>query len=480
VAHSLRLCKALHVLNQDRLLPAEPGVRQIARRLYECTKSLPIVSPHSHCDPGVLADDSTLGDPAFELVTRDHYILRLLFSHGIPLDSLGVRVLDGSSAEADGKRVWQQLGDHYHLFRGTPTKLWLDHTLAEVLDIEVPLRSDTAGEIYDEARHRLAQDAYRARSLYERFGIEFLATTEGALDRLEAHGRLRRSGWDGCVVPTFRPDDVLDPSNPAFRSNVSALAEMTGEDTSTWAGYLDALRIRRKRFIEAGATASDHGHPSPATADLPLAEKEQLFARVTKGDKEPGDDELFRAQMLVEMAEMSLDDGLVMQLHVGAWRDHNSVLSAHYGRDVGADIPKAVDYVANLKPLLDRFGNESSLRIVVYTLDEATLSRELAPMAGHYPALKLGPPWWFYDSPEGIRRFYRRVVETAGFANTVGFNDDARSLLTIPARHDVARRLNAGYLAGLVAEHQFDESDALEIAEDLAYRLACDTFRVPR
>ena len=365
----------------------------------------------------------------------------------------------------------------YHLFRGTPSKLWLDHTLAEVLDVTTPLRPDTADDVYDEMCARLARDECRPRAVFERIGIEFLATTDGALDPLASHAALHRSGWSGRVVPTFRPDDVVDPDQPGFLANLTALGALTDSDTTSWKGYLEAIRLRRAAFVAAGATASDHGHPSPATADLSARAAEDLFARVATGAPDQADGELFRAQMLVEMAAMSMDDGLVLQLHTGAWRDHNPSLAARFGPDMGADIPRAVDYVRGLKPLLDRFGNEAGLTVVVYTLDESTYSRELAPLAGYYPALRLGPPWWFHDSPEGIRRYYRRVIETAGFANTVGFNDDARSLLTIPARHDVARRLNAGYLAELVAEHRLDEPDAEELARDLAYTLARRAFR---
>ena len=472
-----KLCTT--VLNEDRLLPAEPGVRGIARRLCARTASLPIISPHGHCNPALLAEDGPIGDPAAELVTRDHYLLRLLYSQGVPLEALGVQPIGGAATQVDGRAVWRELARHYHLFRGTPSKLWLDYTLSEVLHVAAPLGADTADDVYDEMCARLAHDEFRPRALFERFGIEFLATTEGALDLLESHAVLRRSGWKGRVVPTFRPDDVVDPDRVDFRTNVAALGQLTGADTSTWHGYLDALRARRACFVAAGATASDHGHPSPATADLSEREAEQLFRRILDGECRPEDTERFRGQMLVEMAAMSLDDGLVLQLHAGSWRNHNPTVAERFGPDMGADMPRAVDYVASLKPLLDRFGNEPRLTVVVYTLDETTYSRELAPLAGHYPALRLGPPWWFYDSPEGMRRYYSLVTETAGFANTVGFNDDARSLLSIPARHDVARRLNAGYLAGLVAEHRLDEEDAGEIAADLAYHLARRAFRVP-
>ena len=468
------------MLHPDRLLPPDPATRAVARAIHEGTRTLPIVSPHGHIDPRGLADDAPIGDPATELITRDHYFLRMAYSQGVPLEALGVRPLDdrGEPPAVDGRQVWRTFAEHYRLFLGTPSKLWLDHTLGEVLGVEARLGPDTADEVYDEVCARLAEDAFRPRALYQRFGIEFLASTDGALDPLEAHAQIRGSGWGGVVVPTFRPDDVVDPDGPRFLANLARLGELTGEDTSSWSGYLAALRARRAVFRAAGATASDHGHPTARTADLPWAEAEALFGRLVGGGAGPDDAERFRAQMLTEMAAMSLDDGLVLQLHVGSWREHNPTLKARYGIGLGADIPTTIDFVGGLKPLLDRFGNEPGLTVVVYTLDESTYSRELAPLAGHYPALRLGPPWWFHDSPEGIRRFRRQTTETAGFANTVGFNDDARSLLTIPARHDVARRLDAGFLAELVVEHRMEEDEAHAVAADLAYGLARSAFRV--
>ena len=455
-------------------------MRSIARALYQQTRALPLISPHGHCDPAAFADDRPIGDPATELVTRDHYLLRMLYSQGVPLEALGVSPRDGSPAESDGRRVWRTFAEHIHLFRGTPSKLWLDHTLSEVFGVEKPLEADSADAIYDHLVARLAEDAFRPRALYERFGIEFLATTDAATDELKAHARLRDSAWSGRVVPTFRPDDVVDPDRPDFHADLDRLADLTGEDTTTWAGHLAALRARRQAFVAAGATASDHGHPTATTADLPPGHAEALFARVRKGSPEPADAELFRGQMLTEMAAMSLDDGLVLQLHAGSWRGHNPSLTDRFGPDQGADIPKPMDYVGALKPLLDRFGNEPALTVVVYTLDETSYSRELAPLAGHYPALRLGPPWWFHDSPEGIRRFRSLVTETAGFANTVGFNDDARSLLTIPARHDMVRRVDAGFLAGLVAEGRLRDDEAAEVADDLAHGLARRAFGIDR
>ena len=402
----------------------------------------------------------------------------MLYSQGVPLEALGVPRLDGGAVECDPRAVWRLLAAHWHLFRATPARLWLEHTFAALFGITEILCRDNADALYDRIAERLSQPAYRPRALFERFNIEALSTTDAALDPLARHQALRDSGWTGRIVPTFRPDDVVDPESDGFRENVAALGALTGQDTAGWPGYLAALASRRRAFRAMGATATDHGHPSAATADLPQAEAARLFARVLAGAIDPAGAELFRAQMLTEMARMSLDDGLVMQIHPGAWRNHNPLVLARFGRDRGADIPRPTDYVAALKPLLDRFGNERDLTIVLFTLDETAFSRELAPLAGHYPALRLGPPWWFLDSPEAMRRFRETTTETAGFYNTVGFNDDTRTFCSIPARHDVARRMDCAHLARLVAEHRMDEDEAAETAIDLAYRLPKQAYRL--
>lgn len=463
---------------EDRLLPTDPAVRGLARSILDHTATLPIISPHGHVDAAVLAEDRPFDDPAAELITGDHYIVRMLNSQGIPAQSLGRAPLDGSSFTADGRQIWRTFAEHLDLFRATPSLLWLEHTLEHVLECPTRLTATTADGVYDHVLDVLRRGTHRPRALYERFGIGALATTDAALDALEDHAAIRASGWGGVVVPTFRPDDVVDPDRPGFAGNVDRLAELTGCDTTTWRGYLDALRSRRRTFIDAGATATDHGPPTAATADLGATAAAALFQRVRTGPPTPEDSERFRAQMLTELAAMSVEDGLVMQLHAGSWRNHDPLLFERFGADIGADIPTRIDYVGALKPLLDRFGNEPGLTLVVYTLDESTYSRELAPLAGHYPALRLGPAWWFHDSPEGMLRYRRLVTETAGFANTVGFNDDARSLLTIPARHDMARRIDAGFIAGLVAEGRLHPDEAFGLAEDLAFGLAARTFRL--
>jgi len=271
---------------------------------------------------------------------------------------------------------------------------------------------------------------------------------------------------------------VVDPEFDRFARNVDELGEQTGEDTATWKGYLNALVKARGRFKAMGATATDHGHPTAQTADLPEADAAALFGKVRSGKADGGEQELFRAQMLTEMARMSLEDGLVMQIHPGSVRNHNRLLYEKYGRDMGADIPAPTNYVRALRPLLDRFGNEKSLTIILFTLDESAYSRELAPLAGHYPCLRLGPPWWFNDSPEGMMRFREMATETAGFYNTVGFNDDTRAFLSIPARHDVARRVDCAFLARLVTEHRLDEGEAREVAQELTHGLVKRAYRL--
>jgi glucuronate isomerase len=466
------------VIHDDRLLPTDPSTRAVARRLYEHVKHLPIVSPHGHTDPRWYAQNEAFPDPAQLFVVPDHYIFRMLYSQGVRLEDLGIRRRDGGPVETDGRTIWRRFAEHYYLFRGTPTRTWLDHAFATLFKLDRRLGPNTADLYYDTIAEALAQPDYRPRALFKRFNIEVIATTESPLDDLRWHRMIRESGWDGRVVTAYRPDPVVDPDFEGFRENVTRFGEITGEDTSTWSGYLAAHRARRAYFKSFGATSSDHGHPTARTADLAPPAAEALFQRVTRGHPSPEDADLFRAQMLTEMARMSLDDGLVLQIHPGSFRNHNPKVFETFGRDMGADIPTQTDYVRALKPLLDRFGNERDLTIILFTLDETSYSRELAPLAGHYPALKLGPAWWFYDAPEGMRRFRELTTETAGFYNTVGFNDDTRAFPSIPARHDVARRVDCAYLAELVLTHRLDEDEAHELAHDLAYRLAKKAYKL--
>jgi len=467
------------VLHPDRLFPADPAQRSLARALHASVAGLPIVSPHGHTDPSWFAQNAPFGNAHDLLLRPDHYAFRMLYSQGIALDRLGI---GQPGRAADPRAAWRLLAANWHLFRGTPTRMWLDWVFAEAFGIAVQLEAATADLYYDTITDALATPAFAPRALFDRYNIEVIATTESPLDTLEHHAAIiadNASGaWKGRVITAYRPDPVIDPEFEGFGANLKHFADLTGEDTHTWPGYLAAHRQRRAVFAAHGATSTDHGHPTAQTADLTPAEAETLFARVVSGAFSPADAELFRAQMLTEMAAMSIDDGLVMQLHPGSFRNHNAALFAHFGRDKGADIPTRTDYVHALKPLLDRFGNDARLSLILFTLDESTYARELAPLAGHYPCLKLGPAWWFHDSPEGMRRFREMTTETAGFYNTVGFNDDTRAFLSIPARHDVARRIDCGFLARLVTEHRLEDWEAAELAQDLAYNLAKKAYKL--
>jgi glucuronate isomerase len=466
------------LIHPDRLFPAEPAARDVARRLYAAVQDLPIVSPHGHTDPRWYAENEPFPDPATLFVIPDHYVFRMLYSQGVRLEDLGIPTRDGSAVERDPRMIWRRFAAHYPLFRGTPTRAWLDHTFSTLFGFTDRLSSKNADDYYDRIDTALRTPEFRPRALFERFRIKAIATTESPLDPLKHHEAIKQSGWGGRIITAYRPDPVIDPEFEGFHENLARFGEITGCDTLSWNGYLEAHRRRRAFFREYGATSTDHGHPTARTADLPQAEAEALFRRVSTTDANPGDAELFRAQMLTEMAAMSVDDGMVMQIHPGSFRNHNREIFARFGRDMGADIPAQTDYVRALKPLLDRFGNERNFTLIVFTLDETSYSRELAPLAGHYPALRLGPAWWFFDAPEAMRRFRELTTETAGFYNTVGFNDDTRAYLSIPARHDMARRVDCAYLANLVTTHRLDEDEAHEIAYDLAYRLAKEAYKL--
>ena len=471
------MTQPLH-LHPDRLFPSDPDTRAVARRLHAEIRDLPIISPHGHTDPSWFANNEPFANPAELLITPDHYVFRMLFSQGVAMEDLGVPRADGGPVETDSRAIWRRFAERYHLFHGTPSRIWHDWVYAEAFGIDVRLSAETADHYYDVIDAALKTEAFRPRALFERHNIEVLTTTESPIDTLEHHQTIRGSGWKGRVLTAYRPDPVLDPDFEGFHANLAILAEQTGRDTLSWDGYLDAHRDRRAFFAGMGATSTDHGHPTAFTADLSRADAEALFARVARGPVSAADAELFRGQMLTEMAAMSVDDGLVMQLHPGSFRNHNAAVFRQYGRDKGADIPTRTDYVRAMKPLLDRFGSDPRLSLIVFTLDETTYSRELAPLAGHYPALKLGPSWWFHDSPEGMRRFREQVTETAGFQNTVGFNDDTRAFLSIPARHDVARRMDCGFLAKLVVEHRLEEDEAHDLARALTYDLVKAAYKL--
>ena len=468
----------MSLLDANRLFPVELATRKIAQELFAQVEDLPLICPHGHTDPRWFAENEAFPDPAQLFVTPDHYVFRMLFSQGVNLTDLGVPRRDGGPTETDARKIWRVFAENFHLLRATPSRMWIDHAFETVFGITERFGPDTADKTYDHIADCLTRPDFRPRALFERFNIEAISTTENPLDDLHWHEMIQKSGWSGKVVTAYRPDNVVDPEFEGFVTNVEKLGALTNCDTSNWQGYLEAHRVRRAFFKSYGATSTDHGHPSARTEDMPQSEAATLFNNLRTGGATPDEADAFRGQMLTEMARMSIDDGLVLQIHPGSFRNHSkSILNIH-GRDMGFDIPTRTDYVRALKPMLDAIGTTPDLTIIVFTLDETSFSRELAPMAGVYPALRLGPAWWFYDSAEGMRRFRETTTETAGFYNTVGFNDDTRAFCSIPARHDVSRRVDCAYLATLVSTGRLTLDEAHEVAQDLAYGLAKKAYRL--
>ncbi len=463
-------------LHPDRALPAEPGTREVARRIYREVHDLPLVCMHGHTDVEVFADDKPFDDPAQLLVVPDHYVTRMLASQGIRLEELGVARRDGGASETDSRAIWRRFCENWHLFRGTPSRYWLEHELVEVLDIDLVPGADTADAIYDEISDRLARPEFLPRALLDRFNIELISTTDSAIADLAAHARLRDEGLGKRVIPTFRPDALVQVGHDGWLAQLTRLGELSGCDTSTYDGYLDALRARRQAFVAAGGLSTDHGHTTADSTPLSPQDAARVFDGARHGRVDERDATAFAGHMLHEMAAMSCEDGLVMQLHTGVLRNYDDNVHSTFGANMGFDIPVASEFTRALRPMLEDFGHDPRFRLVLFTVDETTYSRELAPIAGAYPSVWLGAPWWFLDSPDGMRRFRDLVTETAGFYNTSGFVDDTRAFLSIPARHDLARRIDAGYLARLVAEHRLGEDEAVETATDLAYRLPLTAY----
>ncbi|MGF1646472.1 MAG: glucuronate isomerase [Kineosporiaceae bacterium] len=464
-------------LDPDRLFDPEPSRRVAARELYAAVSGLPLVCPHGHVPPALLADpDARFGSPADLFVIPDHYVVRMLSSRGVDMAALGVPTRDGTPVETDHRAVWRRFCEHFALFRGTPSGLWLTTELIDVFGVTEKPSADSADRLYDHLCERLADPAYSPRALYDRFGIEVLCTTDAATDDLAGHAAIAADPWGGRVLPTFRPDAVLALGAPGWRDEVARLSGASGVDVVDHGSFVAALEQRREHFRRLGAVATDHAAPTPRAE--PLDDPGAVFARALAGRPEPGDAEAYAAHMLLEMARMSADDGLVMQLHAGSLRDHHPAVHRRFGPDRGADIPVATEWTRNLRPLLAAHGADPRFRLVVFGLDESTYSRELAPLAGHYPSLVLGPPWWFLDSPLGIRRYLDGVVETAGVANLAGFNDDTRAFASIPARHDVWRRVVADWAAGLLVTGVVDADDAHAMVRRLAYDAARETYRL--
>jgi glucuronate isomerase len=453
--------------------------KELAQQLYQQVATLPLACPHGHVDPRLFSDpNATFGTPADLFIIPDHYVTRMLYSQGIPLESLGVPRVDGGAVESDHRSIWRLFCENFHLFRGTPSGLWLTHELSEVFGIDEKPSASNADRLYDAIAEKLAAPEFAPRALFEQFNIEVLCTTDAATDTLEHHQAIRASGWGGRILPTFRPDAVVNLDAPGWRANLDRLSQVSGVDVTNYGSYLQALEQRREFFKSMGATATDHAVLTPATVELTPAETEAIFQCALRGQASAADAVRFTAHMLMEMARMSIEDGLVMQLHPGSLRNHNENVFRRFGLDKGCDIPIQTEYTRNLLPLLNKYGNDARLTLILFTLDETAYSRELAPLAGHYPTLRLGPPWWFHDSLNGMRRYFDQVMDTAGLYNTAGFNDDTRAFCSIPARHDLWRRVSANWVAGLVMRYIVDMDDACEMMTELAVGLAKRAYRL--
>jgi glucuronate isomerase len=466
-------------LPHDRYFGPDPKQKEIAQHLYDLVADLPLVCPHGHVDPRMFSDaDYAFGTPADLLIIPDHYVFRMLYSQGIPLEKLGIPPRDGGEVERDHRKIWQTFAEHFFLFRGTPTGTWLTHELYSIFGVEEKLTGDSAQRIYDQIAARLATPEFRPRAMFERFHIEVMSTTDAATDSLEHYRAIRESGWKGRIVPCFRPDAVINLDAPGWRKNIDALSAISGIEVGSYRAFIQALENRRAFFKSMGATSTDHAAQTAYTEELTDAKAKTIFQRALKGTATDEDTARFTGHMIMESARMSIEDGLVMQFHTGSLRNHNPLISERFGPDMGADIPLQGEFTRSLRPLLNKYGNDSRLTLILFTLDETTYSRELAPLAGHYPAVKLGPAWWFHDSLNGMLRYREQVTETAGLYNTVGFNDDTRAFPSIPARHDLSRRVDANWIAGLVVRGIVDMNDAEEMIRDTAYRLAKKAYKL--
>lgn len=465
-------------LNDDRFFEPDPSTRLVARELYKEVKSLPIISPHGHVDPEILSKNENFSNPSELLIIPDHYIFRMFYSQGINLEKLGIPTIDGSDIEVDPKEIWKIFCKNYFLFSGTPTKMWLSYVFKEVFGLEKNPNEHNSMEIYDHIHQLLATEKFRPRSIFDQFNIETLCTTESADDELVHHRAIKNSNWQGNVITAFRPDSVMNIESKDWMNEISKLSNVSKINIDSYKGFISAIENRRDFFKKMGATSTDQGVETAFTERISDQKADEIFQRALRGDSDKDDQIIFIGHMLMEMARMSVDDGLVMQIHAGSMRNHNDFIFKKFGPDKGADIPLKTEYTENLHSLLNEYGNNSDFSLIVFTLDESVYARELAPLAGHYPAMKLGPPWWFHDSIEGMKRFRKRATETAGIYNTVGFNDDTRAFLSIPARHDLCRRIDSNFLAEQVVRHIIDMDEAVKISHDLAYNLVKKSYKL--
>ncbi|WP_426624776.1 glucuronate isomerase [Leifsonia sp. McL0607] len=462
----------------DRLFPADPAERDLARRLHAAVAGAPIYSPHGHVPAAILADDQPFPDPAALLITPDHYVTRMLHAVGVPLDALGL-ARDGVPSPASGRAIWRTLCEHWDAFRGTPVRFWFESEFSEVFGLTEQPSAANADALYDQLEATLASAEFRPRALFDRFRIAVLATTDDPADDLEAHARLAADPtFTGRVIPTFRADRYMHPDESGWAGRLQTLAERADVDTSSYAGLLEALRVRRAAFAAAGGTATDTGVLDAGSDPLDEAEASRIHRAALDGSLTAAEAVAYRRNMLYRLAEMAAADGLVMQLHPGVHRNHHRPTFEAYGPDTGHDLPAVGAFTEPLTPILRDFGTDPTFRLVLFTVDETTFAREIAPLAGFYPSVYAGAPWWFLDTPAAILRYRRAITDSAGFAKTSGFIDDTRAFCSIPARHDMSRRVDASFLASLVVTHQLAEEDAFAIAHQLVDDIPRGTFRL--
>ncbi|MFF5792914.1 glucuronate isomerase [Paeniglutamicibacter sp. NPDC012692] len=449
----------------DRLLPADPAVRQIARELHADVESLPIISPHGHVDAAMIANDTPFPDPTALLLSPDHYVTRLLHANGVPLEQLRV----GGTSEVTALDAWKTFCRNWDLFDGTASGYWLRQEFVDVFGLDdLDISEATAEVTFKTLQAKIDEPGFRPRALMDSFNIEVLATTDDPLDPLDAHRALAADPtFASRVLPTFRPDAYIKFWGAGFAQKADALIQTAGDGATGYDGYLRAMANRRRYFVEHGAVSSDHGSHSAATLRLSRGEAASLFEKGIAGTATMAEGYAFEAHMMYQQAAMAVEDGLVMTMHPGVHRNTHSSTLKKFGPDTGHDIPFSVDFSTGLQPLLEDFGTAKGFHFIPFTIDETVFSREIAPLAGFFPSVYIGAPWWFLDAPDAMMRFRSAVTETAGFSRSSGFIDDTRAFCSIPARHDASRRIEASFLARLVAEHRITEDRAHEIIVDV-------------
>ncbi len=455
--------RATTICHADRLFPADLSTRMLARRLYESVRGLPLVCSGVVADPSWFAENPALPDPAQVFVQSDRQVWAILRGHGVAPGQLGVAD-DGASIAGDPASVWKVFAANYHAFRGTPTRLWHDHAFSTLFGLNERLSADNSDRFYTRVAECLAKPEFRPRALFQRFNIELLSALATPFDSLDPYLAARGS-LKGRLVPTYCPDRLVDANNPGFITALDRFAELTSTDAWTWKGYLDAHRQRRAQFKSAGALAISQFALAARTADLPAEDAEKLFAKIVSRDFSPAEGDLFRAQMATEMARMSLDDGLVLQLHLDTPPVH----------DPEQKVPPPMPSVDGLLPLLQRFRGEPGLRVVACQDGLSAQADELARLASEYACLFVSAGG--SGGSEPMRRFRAMSFQNAAFYKTLNALQGQR-FIALAALTDAIRRLDCAFLAEFVVAHRLDEDEAHAMAKDVAYGISKKVYHL--